>query len=173
MSKRKRRSDESSSVEADLIPILSCMFLLIPALLLGMEIARTTVVPVSPPRVSSTPGHTSDTEERFDFRVMVRGDGFATSYGSQTRTETDIPMAPDAGGASEHDFEALTALAKSLKARVPKEVTVRLTAEGDVELQTLIETMDAVRGQDCSLRPIMLGEKGSNDCLFWNVIVES
>ena len=170
MSKRKRRSDESSSVEADLIPILSCMFLLIPALLLGMEIARTTVVPVSPPRVSSSPGHPSDTGERFDFRVMVRGDGFATSYGATTRTETDIPLASDGEA---HDYEALTALAKSLKARVPDEVTVRLTAEGDVELQTLVETMDAVRGQECSLRPLMLGEQGSPDCLFWNVIVES
>ena len=76
MPKKKRAT--IPPLEVDLIPVLSCMFLLVPALLLAMEAANWASIPVSPPQFTTGAEHTDDTvvfvQKRFNPRVCP---GFA------------------------------------------------------------------------------------------------
>ncbi len=60
-----------------------------------------------------------------------------------------------------YDFEALTACAATLKSSEPRFATdarVTLSAEAGVDVQTLVSTLDALRGADGQLFPeVMLG----------------
>ena len=50
----KKKSDmDDGEVEANLLPVMNVMFLLIPALLLAMEVARFAAVTVTPPKFAA------------------------------------------------------------------------------------------------------------------------
>lgn len=169
---KRRKKDDDAEVEANLIPVLSTLFLLIPALLLAMEVAPFTSVRVEPPKFCNSA--VSDDElppERARLRVTVREDGFVARYGSSPESErtVDIPMGSD----GEHDFAALEARAAELKAMFPDDAQVTLSAESSVEYRTLIESMDALRGRECSLAGALQGEREPDGCYFWSVVVES
>ena len=172
MQKRSRTKQKEGPVEANLIPVLSCMFLLIPALLLAMEVANWGSVTVTPPRhsVDADPGQPTD-NERLRFSVMVRSDGFLAKVGARGSSDeaaTEIPL-----HATDHDYGALETLAANLKAQHPNWPQVSLSAEGDIPLSTLVKTMDALRGHECSLSAAYAQEADSDQCLFWEVVVES
>ena len=76
-----------------------------------------------------------------------------------------IPRAPE-GAAEPYDFTALARAIEPLKALHPEEGTVHVWAEGDVELQALVSTLDALRGSECSLA------RGEG-CLFWRPVLRS
>jgi biopolymer transport protein ExbD len=167
--KRSRPRQKAAVLEPDLIPVLSCMFLLIPALLLAMEIASLAAITVSPPKFVSTPGADPGKDEHLEFSVMVRGDGFVANVGrvgSPNQAETEIEVV-----GSDHDYAALERLALELKQRHRAETRVNITAEGDIPFQTIVRTMDALRGHECSLADASM--HAPDECLFWDVVVES
>jgi len=169
--KRRKREGEAE-VEANLIPVMSCMFLLIPALLLAMEVAPYAAVRVETPRFSDlTEGDPEHSPERLRFRVHVREDGFTARYGSSPESERtiDIPLQ----GAGDHDFDALELRARELKVLFPEDMRVTVSAEASIEYQTLVQSMDALRGSECSLGATLLGEREPEGCYFWSVIVQS
>ncbi len=168
---KKRRSPPSAEFEVDLIPVLSCMFLLIPALLLAMEAANWASIPVSPPRAVAQRNTSDDPPvERLRFAVQVRSDGFVASVGSSdaaATAEQTVPMA--SSSADDYDYDALSELAALVKREHPSADEVSVSAEGDVSLQTLVRTMDALRGDACHLDAG--GPEG--ECLFWRVEIEA
>lgn len=170
---KRRKREEDAEVETNLIPVLSCLFLLIPALLLAMEIAPFTSVRVEPPKFCD--GHRADPHtpqpEPLRLRVHVRTDGFTTRYGSTMDSERkiDIPLS----GNGKHDFEALEAKASELKEHFPDDTVVTITAENSVEYRTLVQSMDALRGRECSLKSAIYGEYPPEGCYFWSVVVQS
>lgn len=170
---KRRKKDDDAEVEANLIPVLSTLFLLIPALLLAMEIAPFTSVRVEPPKFcgNCTADNTEDPPERLRLKVTVREDGFVARYGSTSESErtVDIPMGVDGN----HDFAALEAKAAELKALFPEDIQVTLSAESSIEYMTLIQSMDALRGTECSLKGALYGEREPEGCYFWSVTVES
>ncbi|MEM7160780.1 MAG: biopolymer transporter ExbD [Myxococcota bacterium] len=169
---KRRKRDEDAEVETNLIPVLSCLFLLIPALLLAMEVAPFTAVRVEPPKFCD--GHTTANtpeHEPLRLRVHVRTDGFTTRYGSTIKSEreVDIPLSSDGA----HDFAALEATASELKERFPEDTIVTISAENSVEYRTLVQSMDALRGRECSLKSAIYGEHAPDGCYFWSVVVQS
>ncbi len=167
MPKKKKRVT-IPELDVDLIPVLSCMFLLIPALLLAMEAANWSSIPVSPPNfvAQGKPGPDS-IDERPHLAVEVREDGFAVTIG---RCGGCGEGPPDVVGLEGEDgLDGLRSAAEGIKASYPSIETVSLSAEGTIPLQTLVETMDVLRGSECSLLP---GETGSN-CLFPGVIIDA
>lgn len=171
--RHKRKKVEDQEVEANLIPVLSCLFLLIPALLLAMEVAPFTSVRVDSPRFSDlTPGDPKPRKEELKLRIHVREDGFVAKFaGSREAPDqsVDIPMTAE----GEHDFAALEAKARDLKVLFPEDTSVTLSAEGTIEYQTLVRSMDALRGQECSLAGTFVGEEVPPECYFWQVVVQS
>lgn len=171
MSSRARKRDEEE-IEANLIPIMSCMFLLVPALLLAMEVAPFTSVPITTPRfcdVAERSDHPP--EEPLRLKVIVRQDGFTARYGSNPRSEreVDIPLGSD----GRHDYAALEERAAELKARFPDDATVTITAESSIDYGTIVRSLDALRGSECSLAAARLGETVPAECYFWSAIVEA
>ena len=175
MSKKKpKKKGEGKVVEANLLPVMNIMFLLIPALLMAMEFASMAAIPVSPPQ------HAARSEDptippEMEVRVTVASDGIKVATSSQTlsgisdaRERPPVTVARTGEGDAGYDFEALTALAASLKETSPETSKVIVSAEGDVHLQTLIYTMDALRGPSCSMA------KGDPEgCLLWRPVLRA
>lgn len=165
MPKKKKRVT-IPPLDVDLIPVLSCMFLLIPALLLAMEAASWSSIPVSPPQFTVAGEAGQDFDEQPHLAIEVREDGFALTLG---RCD-GCGGSPDLVGLEGEDgLDSLRSAAADIKASYPSLENVHLTAEGTIRLQTLVETMDVLRGSRCSLLP---GEDPSN-CLFPGVIIDA
>jgi biopolymer transport protein ExbD len=165
--KRSRPRQKEEVGDHDLIPVLSCMFLLVPALLLAMEIASLAAITVSPPRFDSAPGRGPE-RPGMEFSVEVRSDGFLVERGRGGASEADGTTIAMKG--TEHDFEALEAVAVRVKQQHSDETRVTVTAESSVEFDTIVRTIDALRGRDCSLADA--GAEPPDECLFWDVVVE-
>ncbi len=164
----KRRSGALETViEADLLPVLNIMFLLIPALLLAMEFASMASIDVSPPRMCASCGRSDAVTERFELTVEIRSDGFQARVNGSDSGEP-IPLR---GGA--HDFAALAVAAKEMKAAHPDKVDVTVRAESAVHMQTLVSTLDTLRGEKCTLAGMRNGEEAPTSCLFWQAVVAS
>ena|SRR5688572_3611205 len=165
MARARKPRDGEEVVEADLIPVLGCMFLMIPALLVAMEVATMASIRVTPPRFSCGPNAEAQAKE-IDVSVHVRSDGFTTQLGGQALV--DVPMREGM-----HDYAALEQWAEQIDNAHPEVAHVMISAERDVVLQTLVETMDALRGRDCSLAPIMHGEAAPEACHLWLPVVDA
>ena len=48
-----------------------------------------------------------------------------------------------------------------------------ISAENSIPMQSLINTMDALRGTECKLLKAMAGEEVPPECYFWQAIVEA
>ncbi len=186
MARRKKR-EEDKVEEANVLPVMNIMFLLIPSLLLAMEVAKMATIDVNIPQTAARPSEepppTDDKKEALNLKVFIQEDGFRLTTGKQQAgaaagTEADsknptIPLKnPSATVVWErYDFEKLEAEAKSLKPRAKKdEVSVTLNAEGEIPMQVLVQTMDALRGSECKLHPEQY-DPDSPDCLFWQPVV--
>jgi biopolymer transport protein ExbD len=175
---KKKREDEEAT-EPNVLPVMNIMFLMIPALLLAMEIAKMAAISVSPPNwaVASkdTPVETPPDQKKLDFKVFIREDGFQISTAEQREAAAIALVKPGAPMADyeRYDYVALEAKAKQLKQRFGHETVVTLTAENDVSMQVLTATMDAVRGTDCKTLAPRDGEQMPEECLFFHPVVEA
>lgn len=164
----KPRPEQEEPVQADLLPVMNVMFLLIPALLLAMEFASMASINVHPASVASNPSADPvvPAKPALEFRVMIGSDGFEA--GPERGQSSRIPLA---GGT--HDFAALAAYARDLKAAYPDESTVTISAEGDISMDLLVRTLDVLRGDTCKLAGYARGERPDPDCLFWSPVIAS
>ena len=186
----KSKNEEIEVPEANLLPVMNIMFLLIPGLLLAMEVASMAAVVVSPPKFAAATEN-QDQEKKpedkpLDLKVMVKSDGYfissssqqegADAGASQDSNMPTIPVAKTCTGPEDYecfDYKKLQAKAAEYKAAYPKEVVVKINAEPDISMQVLINTMDALRGDGCKLlESVQAGKEVPPECLFWNVIIE-
>ncbi|MBZ5714350.1 biopolymer transporter ExbD [Nannocystis pusilla] len=165
-----RKPPEEETVQADLLPVMNIMFLLIPALLLAMEFASMAQISVAVPRtVSDVTARPKDPgQPELGFKVAIGRDGFRTRSGGADAGPGTIPLS---GGA--YDYAALAAAARDLKQLFPTESTVTITAEGDVPMDVLVRTIDVLRGDSCKLGGWARGEQPGDGCLFWTPVIES
>lgn len=168
---RAKKHNQEGEVEANLLPVMNVMFLLIPALLLAMEVAPFTSIVVQTPKFCNlgAPGD-EPTHEPLRLKVIVREDGFTARYGSSPESERkiDIPLGTD----GQHDYLALEERAAELKTKFPEDAMVTITAERNIDYGTLVQSMDALRGSECSLKGALFGEAAPPECYFWSVIVD-
>ncbi len=165
---KKRSKDGAEEIKADLLPVMNIMFLLIPALLVAMEFASMASVVVSPPNMcGGCSAAAKPPSEPIHFEVEIREDGFkATASGAMLGE-----LIPLQNGA--HDFAALAERTRTLKHTHPDEARVTVTAESRVHMQTLVQTLDTLRGDECRLAGVAKGEAPSAQCLFWQVTISS
>src|SRR5690606_23679151 len=97
--RRPREQEESPAGDANVLPVMNIMFLLIPALLLAMETASMAGVAISPPNIC---GGCSDntaeptTKEPLELKVTILADGFRVAGAAQQH-------GADAGRAQDSD----------------------------------------------------------------------
>ncbi len=162
----KKKRAKIPPLDVDLIPVLSCMFLLIPALLLAMEAANWASIPVAPPSHTASDAHATDSSDLPRLRIEVREDGFALWLGRCARCGEPPELVAHDG---DDGLEGLRTAVGGVKASYPELDQVYLSAEATIPLQTLVETMDALRGDTCSLSP----DADRRGCLFPRVVIDS
>jgi biopolymer transport protein ExbD len=171
----KKREDEEAT-EPNVLPVMNIMFLMIPALLLAMEIAKMAAITVTPPNttasIEASPEQPPE-DQRLDFKVFIREDGFQISTAQQRESIALAKPGAPMADYERYDYVALEAKAKELKQRFAAETVVTLTAENDVSLQVLTLAMDAVRGSDCKTLTVKDGEPMPEECLFFQPVVEA
>jgi len=186
---KKKTSMEEAEVEANLLPVMNVMFLLIPALLLAMEVARFAAVTVTPPKFAAQADDKKEEkkeEKPLNLKVFIMEDGYRVSAQGQQQgaeagksADSNKPTIPLAkAGAPLDDFErydyaALEAEAAKYKSLFAHETVVTISAENSIPMQALIHTMDALRGKDCRMLKAMQGEEIPPECYFWQAIVEA
>ena len=187
---RKRKKEEEAEVEANLLPVMNIMFLLIPALLLAMEIAAMAAINVSPPKFAASANQkkTDKKEEKpLDLKVFIMEDGYRVSASGQQEgadagksadsKRPTIPLAKagaDLEDYERYDYAALEAKAKEYKSLFPNDVTVKISAEANIPMQVVVSSMDALAGTTCKIgKTIKSGEQPPEDCYFWQPIVEA
>jgi biopolymer transport protein ExbD len=187
---RVRKEEEIEVEEANVLPVMNIMFLLIPALLLAMEVASLAAIAVSPPKFAAAPSDKKEEEKKDEkplkFKVFILEDGFRVSTaaqqeGAEAGKEQDssgpsIPLAKPSAPLDDYDrydYAALEAKAKELKQKAKHETVVTISAENNIPMQVLIGTMDAVRGSDCKLLMVKEDEPFPDECLFFQPIVEA
>lgn len=186
---RRRKKMKEGEVEANLIPIMNIMFLLIPALLLAMEVASFAAINVSPPKFASQANKKEEDkkqDEPLNLKVFIMEDGYRVSaqgqqQGAEAGKSADshrptIPLAKPGAPLDQYDrydYAALEAQAKKFKQLFPHETVVTISAENSIPMQVLTRSMDAMRGSECRLLKAMQGEEVPPECLFWQPIVEA
>ena len=190
---RYRKNNEVEVEEANVLPVMNIMFLLIPALLLAMEVASMAAIAVSPPKFAAAPSDKKPDEKKkekpLNFKVFILADGFrvttaAQQEGAEAGKEQDssgpsIPLAKPGAEMDDYtryDYAALEAKAKALKEKASHETVVTLSAENDIPMQVLVSTMDAVRGTECKTNEIKTKDdkiEVPEDCYFFQPIVEA
>jgi biopolymer transport protein ExbD len=170
-----RRRDEHEQ-DTNLLPVMNIMLLIIPALLLAMEIARMGAIEVQPPRLADGGSESRPpVAPRPELRVFIGEDGYelSPSHGSAVAHRIELADASRGlGDPARYDLAGLEAEAMRLKALGVYDPQVRLDAEGSVPLQTVVATLDALRGADCQLGGVRRGEAVPDSCLFYSVVVE-
>ncbi|MCA9714852.1 MAG: biopolymer transporter ExbD [Myxococcales bacterium] len=187
---RKKKKEEEAEVEANLLPVMNIMFLLIPALLLAMEIAAMASINVSPPKFAASANQkkTDKKEEKpLDLKVFIMEDGYRVSASGQQEgadagksADSNRPTIPLANSSADledytrYDYAALEAKAKEYKSLFPNDVTVKISAEANIPMQVVVSSMDALAGTTCKIgKTIKSGEQPPDDCYFWQPIVEA
>lgn len=187
---RKKKKMEEAEVEANLIPVMNIMFLLIPALLLAMEVARFASINVSPPKFaakSEDKDEKKKDEKPLNLKVFIMEDGYRVSASGQQSgaeagksADSNKPTIPLANSGStlddfeRYDYAALETKVTELKRLFPHETVVTISAENSIPLQSLVKTMDALRGSNCKLGAAFANnEEVPPECLFWQPIVEA
>jgi biopolymer transport protein ExbD len=156
--------------EANVLPVMNVMFLLIPALLLAMETASMAAINVQAPRSSPLPSPTTTTpKDKPSLKVQLNTDGIVLEV--EDHKMDPIFATREADGSTTYDFAALEGKAKELKLQFPDDPKVRISAEMDVEYADLIGAMDALRGTDC--KTAGEGEDVGKNCYFWAPTIDS
>ena len=189
MLRRLRKNEEATVEEANVLPVMNIMFLLIPALLLAMEVASMAAVAVSPPKISAEPSPEQidkPKNEGLNLKVFIMADGYRVSsagqqHGAEVGKAVDssnptIPLAKPGAPADDYDrydFAALSAMVADLRTEFPTETVVTVSAENDIPAQVLINTLDALRGFDCKLGSLHADEALPDTCMFIHPVVEA
>jgi len=189
MARRKKSNLDEGEVEANLIPVMNVMFLLIPALLLAMEVARFAAVNVTPPKFAAQADEKKeekDKEKPLNLKVFIMEDGYRVSASGQQEgadagksadsNKPTIPLAKPGAPLDDYDrydYAALEAKAAEYKSLFKHETLVTISAENSIPMQALINTMDAMRGSDCKLLLWKQGEAEPPECYFYHAIVEA
>ena len=186
-----KKKNELKVEEANMLPVMNIMFLLIPALLLAMEVASMAAISVSPPKFSAAPSKEKPEEKKDEkplkLKVFIMEDGFRVSAAGQQEgadagksadsQRPTIPLKKPSAGPEDYeryDYAALEAKAREYKAQKTSETVVTISAENSIPMQVLIGTMDAMRGEGCKLVEAMAGTADvPKECLFWQPIVEA
>jgi biopolymer transport protein ExbD len=106
-----------------------------------------------------------------ELRLVVRADGVDADAGGEQVARFPRPSTCDAGGVCQ-DLAGIAALAARLKRLAPNEVVVTLQVDGEVDVQTVVAVLDAVRGEGCRLAPALAGGAIPEACLFWQPILD-
>lgn len=136
MARRKHRRPVQQA-DLDITAFMNLMIVLVPVLLLSMVFSHTAVLDLNFP--TSDDSLVNLDEENLQLQLIIRPDSLAvgdTQNGLIRRIDNQN---------GEYDFDALVALLKQIKARVPEKTEITLLLSENIDYQTLVTAMDKTR----------------------------
>jgi len=137
MSGLVRRRKHQETAEINITAFMNLMVILVPFLLITAVFSRISVLELNLPGPSAET--TTDDELKLNLEVTVRETSIEVGDRRTGRLRT-LKAGPDG-----HDYKALSAFLKELKARVPNQDEATLLLEPDIPYDVLVQVMDAVR----------------------------
>jgi hypothetical protein len=154
-----------------------------------MEVARFAAVNVTPPKFAAQADKEKEKEpdeKPLNLKVFIMEDGYRVSaqgqqQGAEAGKSADsnkptIPLAKPGTPLDDfdrYDYAKREAEAAKYTSLFAHATVVTISAENSIPMQSLINTMDALRGSDCHLLKAMAGEEVPPECYFWQAIVEA
>jgi biopolymer transport protein ExbD len=133
--RRRRKGQQKSSGELNIMPFMNLMVILLPFLLITAVFSRTAVLELNLPGPSAS----EDPQQTLALEITLRDDRI--EVGDRT-TGLLMELKNDESG---YDVEGLGAYLTQVKARFPEKVDATLLVEPQVSYDTVVQVMDAVR----------------------------
>ncbi len=137
MRRRWRQRRQTEQAELNITAFMNLMVILVPFLLITAVFSRTAVLELNLPGPSDQPA-AEDTQE-FNLEITVR----------QARIEVsdrDTGVLKSLANVEEgYDLDGLRDFLKEVKVRFPDKIDATLLLESDIEYDTVVQVMDAVR----------------------------
>ncbi|MGB1092370.1 MAG: ExbD/TolR family protein [Oceanobacter sp.] len=136
------RRRDSEPVELNVTSFMNLMIVLVPVLLMNMVFSQIAVLDLKLPQGADGP--TVVNPEDVTLEVIIRAESMQVSYSYQLQTTTVADL-PNVNGS--HDFDGLNKALQELKKDpvFTEKSDISLLPEANVDYQTLVTTMDAVR----------------------------
>lgn len=133
--KMNRRMAEENDI--DITSFMNLMIVLVPVLLLSLTFTKIRVLDINLPELSG--GASAAELSQSQLEVVVDNKGFAV-YFPTGKLIKKIPLSDE-----QFDFRTLSLVMRDLKDQVSDKKDATIIAAKNVEYQTLISTMDAVK----------------------------
>ncbi|WP_303289480.1 biopolymer transporter ExbD [Marinobacter sp. SS5-14b] len=133
---RRRHRRLTTSADLDITAFLNLMIVLVPVLLLGMVFSQIRMIELNFPGMEAGQAPSAQ-----DFRLVVTVIPAGLEVADSERGLIEVlPVNNNA-----QDFEGLRTVLQQIKSQVPDKTDVILEVGPDVDYQTLVSVMDAVR----------------------------
>jgi biopolymer transport protein ExbD len=136
----KRR--ELEETDLDITPFMNLMIVLVPVLLMSMVFGHITILQLNLPDLTGSV--TQSMEKNRQLEVVLRKSGFEVYFPSGVLIKTIDGKETEEG--EKLDYETLSLVLQEIKKQVKDKSDVLLLSEADVSYQSLVSTMDTVRG---------------------------
>lgn len=136
---RIRATDDA---ELDITSFMNLMIVLVPVLLLSITFTQIAVHEVKLPDL--TGGSVASAESQSQLEVMVNDEGFGVYFPDRRTLVKQLPLLDTESGEA-YDFEGLSAVMQDLKPQMSERRNIVLLASKDLDYQSLVSTMDAVK----------------------------
>jgi biopolymer transport protein ExbD len=150
-----KRSKAQEVGEANMLPVMGLMCILIPLLLTSTESIKLGMIELNLPKASSGGGgnkpkdEPKEKEQKLNVNVTLTNDGFYVGSALGVATMEGEPTIPRKGGEKVYDYEKLTKYLADLKKKAQGNFVdlenITIVAEKDIAYKFMIWTMDAAR----------------------------
>jgi biopolymer transport protein TolR len=142
--------------ELNIVPYLDIIVNILVFVLASVSVTFVASIDTQPPAIGGGKVRADVSSKALNLSAFITGQGISlkTSSGNiapgcqSVGAGVTIPKVTNERGDDVHDYEAVTACARELKSKVPSaedEVQVTITANPDIDYETVIHTMDALR----------------------------
>ncbi|MEM1029870.1 MAG: biopolymer transporter ExbD [Myxococcota bacterium] len=178
LSRWEEPSPGEEAGELNIVPYLDIIMNIIVFVIATITVVFMSTLDVNPPSAGGGGRSTRVDTKALNLTAIITGDGIGlkTSSGNIAtgceRVGSGITIPKNGDGT--HDYAELTKCARRLKSendRFAEETQVTVTANNNIEYQTIISFMDAIRSDDpdsCTVDPESKAWSGKG-CLFPNV----
>ncbi len=136
----KRREPDEADIE--ITPFMNLMIVLVPVLLMSMVFSHITILQLNLPDLTGM--STQSTEKNRQLEVVLRKSSLEVYYPSGVLIKRI--EARKTGDDEELDYATLSLVLQEIKKQVRDKSDVLLLSEADVSYQSLVTTMDTMRG---------------------------
>lgn len=138
------RPKGTDTAELDVTSFMNLMIVLVPVLLITLTFAQMTVLDVHLPELTGGAGQSETSQSQL--MVKIENEGYKVYYPDDVLIQ-EIPLQESEEGEA-HDYSQLTRVMQEVKKQLSDQTSILLLSQPEVNYQSLVSTMDAVRSYE-------------------------